>query len=344
MERGLVGTALAGSGLDPAVVARWQHANGLESGLGDNSSRLVRTRGGSGIGTYPAFVDLDAERPDDFEQIAYWRPLAKMFTFSLLQTSVRTRRTRRHIHDHPSNFLIFVVQTIGTTTGKANGRTFSAQPGQLTIADSRFPYEVTTHGVAGVTGIWVPIELLDSHIAAGATVSPIPADTLLTRSCASLVLQLARDAAIGGMDVDIDTEMAVIDVVAAMLRQGDATDLSLDENPLYLRDAVLDVIDQHFHDPEFGTDSVAMHLHISKRHLYRRLEAFDLSLSEMIADRRLEWARKLLAQPGRVRIEDIARSAGFASPATLRNRFRAKYGMTPAEYHRSVTDNAKSLS
>lgn len=328
------------SGLDPVIVDQWRRANGREGALGPHRSRQVRTRGRRGIELYAVLVELEATAPDDFEQLVYWRPLSSIFTFCYLQTPVRTRRTADLVREYPSDFLILAVQSMGSTTGHANGHEFSSRPGQLTITDSRLPYDLTTHGVSDATGIWVPTELLGGAIADGATVPPTAPDTLLTRACAGLVVRFARDVAIGGVDVDPDTEHAAVEVVRAMLGQENSADDGLGDNPLFLREAATDLIDRHFRDPAFDPDAIAKHLHISKRHLYRALEGSDMSLSGMIADRRLDRAHALLSQPGRARLDSIAAAAGFSSAATLRNRFRGRFGMTPDEYRRSANGHA----
>lgn len=330
---------VTGSGLDPAVVDRWRRLNGPAHELGSLRSRQVRTRGRHGIDAYADLVELEADDPDEFEQLALWRPFSKIIAFSILQTAARTRRTSARIREYPSNFLIVACQTIGRTTGDANGHRVSAEPGQMSITDSRRPYDLRTHGVTDATGIWVPTELMGAEIAGGATVSPIAPDTVLSRSCASLVVRLARDAAFGGADIDLDTELAAIEVVRATLEQEHAGD-DLRGNPLFLREAVIDLIERNFRDPDFGVDAIARHLHISKRHLYRGLEGQGLSLPEMIADRRLDWACTLLAQPARVRLDGVAQAAGFTSAATLRNRFRAKFGVGPATYRRQLQSGA----
>lgn len=102
----------------------------------------------------------------------------------------------------------------------------------------------------------------------------------------------------------------------------------------YLRAAVTDLIERNFRDPDFSVEIVARHLHVSRRHLYRVLAGGTTSLAEMIADRRLEWARGLLTGPGNLKLEAIAHASGFASTATMRNRFRSKFGCTPDEFRR----------
>ncbi|ANY25775.1 helix-turn-helix transcriptional regulator [Gordonia terrae] len=104
----------------------------------------------------------------------------------------------------------------------------------------------------------------------------------------------------------------------------------------YLRAAVTDLIERNFRDPDFSVEIVARHLHVSRRHLYRVLAGGTTSLAEMIADRRLEWAQGLLMGPGNLKLEAIAHASGFASTATMRNRFRSKFGCTPDEFRRTA--------
>ncbi len=118
------------------------------------------------------------------------------------------------------------------------------------------------------------------------------------------------------------------------LSRAGVSDLRTSER--YLRAAVADLIERNFRDPDLSVEVIARQLHVSRRHLYRVLAGSPTSLAEMIAERRLEWARRLLTGPGNLKLEAIAHASGFASTATMRNRFRAKYGMTPDEYRRAA--------
>lgn len=111
----------------------------------------------------------------------------------------------------------------------------------------------------------------------------------------------------------------------------------------YLRAAVTDLIERNFRDPDFSVEVVAKCLHVSRRHLYRVLSGSTTSLAEMIADRRLEWARGLLSGPGNLKLEAVAHASGFASTATMRNRFRAKFGLTPDEFRRAAQSSTDPL-
>ncbi|MCZ4534443.1 anti-sigma factor antagonist [Gordonia terrae] len=223
--------------------------------------------------------------------------MTKLFGFCYLQTPVRTRRTPGRIRDYPSDFMIVTSQTIGSTTGTANGHDFRSRPVGLTVTDSRLPYDLTTHGVSDALGLWVPTELLGEAIAAGSTVAPDLPDSALTDACTALVTQFARDTIIGGADVDVDAEQTVIDIIKLTLDQGTSSEQLVD-HPAVIRHAVAELIDRHFRDPA-------------------------------------EWARARLLLPENRHLDSIARAAGFTSTATFRSRFRSKYGETPDAYRRA---------
>ena len=64
-------------------------------------------------------------------------------------------------------------------------------------------------------------------------------------------------------------------------------------------------------------------------------ERFATSVGEWVRNRRLEFARGALRNPS-MSISSIAFQAGFADQSHLTRLFRARFGLTPAEYRRSM--------
>ncbi|MDY6807974.1 MAG: helix-turn-helix domain-containing protein [Actinomycetota bacterium] len=93
---------------------------------------------------------------------------------------------------------------------------------------------------------------------------------------------------------------------------------------------------RRFHDPSFGPDDIAYELHVSRRQLYRYFAATGESPATAIADRRLAEVRTLLLDRPDLRLSEIAGRAGFSSTSTMRNRFRAAFGVTPTEFRSEV--------
>lgn len=96
---------------------------------------------------------------------------------------------------------------------------------------------------------------------------------------------------------------------------------------------VLQYIDAHLADPGMDPRSIADAHHISVRQLYKLFESSGESVAERIRRRRLEEARRELAdRSGSATIAEIARRWGFADPAYFGRVFRQTYGVTPGAW------------
>ena len=90
-------------------------------------------------------------------------------------------------------------------------------------------------------------------------------------------------------------------------------------------------------DPGLSPETVARAGYISLRQLHRIFAREGLSFGRWVREQRLRRCADDLAD-GRLRrlsIADIAARWGFRSPAHFSRAFRARYGMTPADYRRS---------
>lgn len=101
-----------------------------------------------------------------------------------------------------------------------------------------------------------------------------------------------------------------------------------------LRQQISDYIDQHFADPELTPARIA-HVHnISLRQLYRVWADPEMTIAESIMTKRLEAARRALADPtlGTRTITAVARRYGFSDAPHFSRRFRSAYGLSPREW------------
>lgn len=79
-------------------------------------------------------------------------------------------------------------------------------------------------------------------------------------------------------------------------------------------------------------DELAAQAGFSKFHFARLFKQFaNMSYHEYITQRRLEYAEKLLIQPG-LPITEVSMRAGFGSLSTFNRIFKAAKGCTPSEY------------
>jgi CheY-like chemotaxis protein len=103
------------------------------------------------------------------------------------------------------------------------------------------------------------------------------------------------------------------------------------EDEVFL-DRLLEVIDAHLGDSDFGVELLADEVGISVRHLRRRVEeATGEPPAELIRRFRLERARQLLeANAGTV--AEVAYQVGFRSASHFSAIFRETYGVSPSEH------------
>lgn len=93
-------------------------------------------------------------------------------------------------------------------------------------------------------------------------------------------------------------------------------------------------IDANLTDPDLSSAAVATAHHISIRHLQKLFETHGLTASGWIRERRLEHARRDLANPMQhgVPITAIADRWKFANSAHFSRVFKDAYGLSPRDY------------
>ena len=103
-----------------------------------------------------------------------------------------------------------------------------------------------------------------------------------------------------------------------------------------LRTVVLAHIDAQLHDPQLTPARIATEHGVSLRYLYQLFADEAESPAEAIWRRRLDGARRELANRAthHTLISATARRWGFTDPRHFARRFRAAYGLTPSDWVR----------
>ena len=95
---------------------------------------------------------------------------------------------------------------------------------------------------------------------------------------------------------------------------------------------------RHYIDQNLASvtlNSMAEHFYITPAYLSRTFKkGMGQNFSEYLSNRRLEKAVLLLEQG--IRINDISRQLGYASPAYFLSKFKEKYGMPPSVYRKKL--------
>jgi AraC-like DNA-binding protein len=101
-------------------------------------------------------------------------------------------------------------------------------------------------------------------------------------------------------------------------------------------------VERHLSDAGMSAAQVATACKISRRYLYRLLDARQTTFSEMLWAKRREQARRWLCAPQmrQCSIGEIAVRAGFRSLSHFSESFKRHYGSTPSAYRKATSDAA----
>jgi AraC-like DNA-binding protein len=91
-----------------------------------------------------------------------------------------------------------------------------------------------------------------------------------------------------------------------------------------------------------GVESLCRHFHVSRSTVYRLFEPVG-GVRQFIDGARLErcYGELRAADPGQVKIADVAASWGFTEPSAFSRRFRRRFGASPSEVLGSALDQAE---
>jgi len=116
---------------------------------------------------------------------------------------------------------------------------------------------------------------------------------------------------------------------ATIIRPNEVSAVSIDQ--VFLK-KVLEAIETHLADEQFGVEALADHAGMSVNHLNRKLSALvDQTAGKLIRSMRLQRAADLLKQKAG-NISEIAYDTGFNNHTSFYRSFKKQFGMTPSEY------------
>ena len=102
---------------------------------------------------------------------------------------------------------------------------------------------------------------------------------------------------------------------------------------------IVESIQNHLDDPDYGVASLCEDVGISRVHLNRKLKAFGKdSPGVLIKTFRMKQAAYLLAN-NKVNVSEVAYRVGFSSHSYFSNAFREYFGMSPREFVTRIQEN-----
>lgn len=229
--------------------------------------------------------------------------------------------------------LKFLFQEEGVATLRQGGLENRIQGGQWCAIRKDIPYEIDAPAHSRQLSVTLPCEMVPGPrrgaqwwrqprsylrgaaqiLHASASASVLAGNGLSKAHCERLGMQLAEMVE---MTLCSDLQELLPDVREERRR------------------AVLEFIDCHLAEPEFGVGDIAREFGCSSRTIHKLFEGEAHTVARTIWERRLERCRDDMADPsitGRS-ITEIAHHWGFGDSQHFSRAFKARYGITPREY------------
>jgi AraC-like DNA-binding protein len=240
------------------------------------------------------------------------------------------RRSRNNIDNDD---VILSINLAGDFEASQMGRTATMARGDAVLVTGAEPGYVAMRSSGPSISLCVPARTI---AACGPVLCRrIPADTAALRLLMRYtgILDDTDSFAVPGLRHQITTHIhdlialaagATGDVAeAAKARGGQAARLRM----------VTAAIDEHLTNPALSAAWLGARLGLSERYVHHLLTGAGLTFSEMVRNRRVELARKMLEDPATApsRIIDVAYAVGFGDLSTFNRAFRLRFDRTPSD-------------
>jgi len=118
-------------------------------------------------------------------------------------------------------------------------------------------------------------------------------------------------------------------------RQGMETDLPDLHESLHAgrRAAALRFMELHAHRHDLDAAAIAQGAGCSRTRLYEAFAEQEQTVMDVLREIRLQHAQSLIEQTEQLHVGALAWRCGFASPSGFSKLFRARFGLTPREWH-----------
>ncbi|WP_435250748.1 helix-turn-helix domain-containing protein [Streptomyces cucumeris] len=282
-------------------------------------------------------MDMDSEHVAAFQAETKLLELGAVSVWPTVVEPMSWRRTPRLIrHSDPEYYhLTFpITGSVGITQA---GREAVHGPREMYVVDTSQPFHCVTSALHAV-GLEVPKRLVPLRKAKADLLLTrrLPADEGYGSLLAQLLEQLAMNKGPYGPADAPRLGAIIVDLLSSLLAHVLDWDASLSQETrectLMLR--IRAFIEASLADPGLTPRTVAEAHHISLSYLHRLFEQEEETLAAGIRRRRLERARRDLADPAQndTPIYALAMRWGFPCGGEFSRAFRRTYGVSPREF------------
>jgi AraC-like DNA-binding protein len=220
----------------------------------------------------------------------------------------------------------------GQASMKVSDQLIAQRTGDIAVWDGDLAHSWTFHGPIEALCIRLPKALLGFTQIDRCTGLTLAHGDWMTDSVSTLINSAANVDTPPQRSVAFRLQEALVNAaMAAWDHHGKRQILAPRRSPLGQAQAY---IQARLADPDLSAADVAQAVHVSLRTLNRQFARIDTSPAAWIWRQRLETARKMLQEPDRPSVTEVAFSCGFKSPSHFSHAFKNAYKVAPAKIER----------
>ncbi|MGW8482853.1 AraC-like ligand-binding domain-containing protein [Microbacterium sp. NPDC055903] len=265
------------------------------------------------------------------------QPIGRAEISTVHGSAVAVQRSSKMIARSDPGHIKLGLQLRGYSVISQDGRDAALAPGDFALYDTTRPYLLDFEDTFAMFVVMFPIDLLriDRRTLATVTASRFSGRRGLGAVTSTFLAEMSRqldDEPLGG---GMPLSDAVFDLLTATLAE--RIGASAGEEASHRRALLLRIeayIADRLADTTLTVSAVADAHHVSLRYLQKLFEENGETASGWIRRRRLEQARRDLANPvlQARSVAAIGAGCGFADAAGFARAFRGEYGASPSEF------------
>ncbi|MFH9227819.1 helix-turn-helix domain-containing protein [Streptomyces lydicus] len=298
------------------------------------------------VGATHAPVHLSSDRAHDFRAHQRVLDLGAVSLWPATFQQLVIRRTPKLIRQSdPERFHLALVAR-GSGVGTWDDCEAVYRASDLHLNDSSIPWQIRSGSDTPATalGLEVPKSLVPLPRGMTSRMLPrrLPAEEGVGALLAQFLTQVCRDSTAYQPSDGPRLGRVLIDLVTALFAHlfetGNILPADTHRRVLVLR--LKRFIEEHLHDPDLTPATLAAAHHISTSYLHRLFQDEEATVAAWIRRRRLEAARRDLADPvlHTTPVHAIAARWGFPQAADFTRAFRRAYGTPPRDFRRRALE------
>lgn len=311
--------------------------DGYQRSAGEGSAQARLTQWRDVISDEYVELDWSTDSVEDFQgQIRGGVGIGDLNFSEVISQPQQVRRSKHQISTSTADDFLISFQLSSQGSVRQAGREAILSPGSFAMYDSTRPYTLSFNQPFHQLVLQMPKPVLSQHLLnpEDYTAVPINAQSGVGAVLSNFIFSLAQEAnSVEQVPDELGENLLNMIAMAfsSSLKLKQLTDNRCVQDSIKQR--VLKFIDNNLSNPELNNTLLAKSHGVSLRYLNKLFQHDEMSLHQLILNKRLNQAEILLADERYKHhsIERIAYSLGYVSPAHFSRSFKSHFGISPSK-------------